>query len=72
LISRPFERKFGAVAGKLGVEYCVAIYHVLNRGDRREPIFQTDRDRALFLDRLAETSRKIIYRGARAQESGIR
>ena len=29
---------------KLRIEYEGAIYHVLNRGDRREPIFQEDGD----------------------------
>jgi len=46
------------MARKLRLEYCGAIYHVLNPGDRREPIFQTNRDRALFLDTLAEICRK--------------
>ena len=31
-----------------------AIYHVMNRGDRWEPIFSDDQDRLLFLDTLAE------------------
>jgi putative transposase len=47
-----------AVARKLRVEYPGAIYHVLNRGDRREPIFRTDQDRMLFLDALAESCQK--------------
>jgi len=34
---------------KLRVEYPGAIYHVMNRGDRREPIFRDDEDRELFL-----------------------
>jgi hypothetical protein len=29
------------MARKLRVEYPGAIYHVMNRGDRREPIFMT-------------------------------
>ncbi len=29
-------------------EYSGAIYHVLNRGDRREPIFKDDQDRQSF------------------------
>jgi len=29
----------------LRIEYPGAIYHVMNRGDRREPIFQDDTDR---------------------------
>jgi hypothetical protein len=58
--SPPFGRRFGVVARKLRLEYRGAVYHVLNRGDRREPIFQTDRDRALFFDTLAQTSRKLV------------
>ena len=42
------------MARKLRVEYAGAIYHVMNRGDRREPIFQDDRDRQDFLDALGE------------------
>jgi hypothetical protein len=42
------------MARKLRVEYPGAIYHVLNRGDRREPIFQDDPDRRCFLETLAE------------------
>jgi hypothetical protein len=30
---------------KLRIQYPGAIYHVMNRGDRREPIFKDDRDR---------------------------
>jgi hypothetical protein len=37
------------MARKLRVQYPGAVYHVLNRGDRREPTFQADADRALFL-----------------------
>ncbi|MDB6018186.1 MAG: hypothetical protein JWR19_2675 [Pedosphaera sp.] len=37
------------MARKLRDQYPGAVYHVLNRGDRREPIFQADADRALFL-----------------------
>jgi REP element-mobilizing transposase RayT len=43
---------------KLRVEYPGAIYHILNRGDRREPIFLTDGDRELFLHTLAEVCQK--------------
>jgi REP element-mobilizing transposase RayT len=39
---------------KLRVEYPGAIYHVMNRGDRREPIFKDNRDRELFLSTLVE------------------
>ena len=40
---------------KVRVEYDKAVYHVVNRGDRREPIFLDDEDRQLFLDTLGES-----------------
>ena len=43
------------MARKLRVEYEGAIYHVINRGDRREKIFLDDRDRRRFLETLEET-----------------
>jgi putative transposase len=46
------------MARKLRVQYPGAIYHVMNRGDRREPIFNDDRDRLLLLDTLAESCAK--------------
>jgi putative transposase len=42
------------MARKLRIEYEGAIYHVMNRGDRREAIFREDDDRHLFLKTLAE------------------
>ncbi len=35
---------------KLRVEYPGAIYHVINRGDRRELIFADNQDRQLFVE----------------------
>ncbi len=46
------------MARKLRVEYPGAIYHVINRGDRREDIFLTDKDRELFLETLQEACGK--------------
>jgi putative transposase len=46
------------MARKLRVEYPGAIYHVLNRGDRREPIFKDDRDRQAFVEALAAVCAK--------------
>src|SRR5437867_1995300 len=43
---------------KLRVEYEGAIYHVMNRGDRREPIFLTDEDRKLFVQTIGEVCQK--------------
>jgi len=40
------------MAGKLRIQYPGAIYHVMNRGDHREPIFQDREDRELFLKTL--------------------
>jgi len=34
------------MARQLRIEYPGAIYHVMNRGDRREPIIRDDQDRA--------------------------
>ena len=36
------------------IEYEGAVYHVRNRGDRREPIFRGDRDRMRFLETVCE------------------
>jgi len=40
------------------IEYPGAIYHVMNRGDRRENIFVDDVDRQDFLKTLAEACQK--------------
>jgi REP element-mobilizing transposase RayT len=42
------------MARKLRVEYEGAIYHLINRGDRRETIFKDDEDRHLFLKTLGQ------------------
>ena len=46
------------MARKLRVEYPGAIYHVMNRGDRREPIFKDERDRGVFVAVLGEACEK--------------
>ena len=38
----------------LRIEYPGAIYHVMNRGDHREPIFRDELDHKKFLTTLAE------------------
>jgi REP element-mobilizing transposase RayT len=43
---------------KIRVEYEGAIYHVMNRGDRRELIFLDDQDRETFLATLGEACAK--------------
>ena len=46
------------MARKLRVEYPGAVYHVINRGDRREPIFGDDEDRLRFIATLGEACGK--------------
>src|SRR5271170_7636119 len=46
------------MARKLRVQYPGAIYHVMNRGDRRERIFEDEGDRKLFLETLEEACEK--------------
>ena len=43
---------------KLRLEYEGAIYHVMNRGDRKEDIFVDDPDRQRFLETLGEACQK--------------
>ena len=43
------------MARPLRIEYPGAYYHVLNRGNRREDIFLTDKDRKVFLDGLTDS-----------------
>src|SRR5260221_10343944 len=42
----------------LRVQYPGAIYHIMNRGDRREKIFKDDDDRHRFLKTMAEACEK--------------
>jgi len=46
------------MARKIRVEYPGALYHVMNRGDRREPIFRDSEDRQQFIRTLAEACTK--------------
>jgi REP element-mobilizing transposase RayT len=43
------------MARKLRIQFPGAIYHLMNRGDRRENIFRDDFDRESFLQTLADT-----------------
>lgn len=49
------------MARNLRVQYPGAIYHVINRGDRREPIFNDDQDRERFLETLGEACAKTDW-----------
>jgi putative transposase len=46
---------------QLRLEYPGAIYHVMNRGDRREPIFKDDFDRKRFVVTLSEACAKTDW-----------
>ena len=46
---------------KLRIEYAGAIYHVMNRGDRRESIFKDKHDRQVFLSTLGEACEKTQW-----------
>ena len=46
---------------KLRMEYAGAIYHVMNRGDRREDIFKDEVDRERFLTTLGEACGKTQW-----------
>ena len=43
------------------MEYPGAIYHIMNRGDRREAIFRDDQDRKRFLSTLGEACQKTSW-----------
>jgi putative transposase len=49
------------MARKLRIQYEGAIYHVMNRGDRREDIFCDDEDRETFLKTLGEACAKTAW-----------
>jgi REP element-mobilizing transposase RayT len=49
------------MARKLRVQYPGAIYHVMNRGDRREPIFSDDKDRQIFMETLDQACQKTDW-----------
>ncbi|MEI6492202.1 MAG: transposase [Verrucomicrobiota bacterium] len=50
------------MARQIRIEYEGAIYHVMNRGDRREDIFLDDRDRQDFLKTLGEVCQRAGWR----------
>src|SRR5216117_695963 len=49
------------MARKLRVQYPDAIYHVMNRGDRREAIFKDDTDRHRWVETLGECCEKTDW-----------
>jgi REP element-mobilizing transposase RayT len=49
------------MARKLRVQYPGAVYHVMNRGDRREDIFPCDNDRRLLVETLGQAWKKTNW-----------
>jgi len=49
------------MARKFRLQYEGAVYHLINRGDRQEPIFRDDLDRRLFLKTLGEACEKTDW-----------
>jgi putative transposase len=49
------------MARKLRIQYPGAIYHVMNRGDRREAIFEDDEDQQRLLKTLTEACEKTVW-----------
>ena len=56
----------------LRIQFPGAIYHLMNRGDRRESIFHDDQDRRCFLDTLGETCEKTGWQLSPANGAGER
>ena len=49
------------MARKIRIQYPGAIYHVINRGDRREAIFKDDQDYEGFLQTLGQACGKALW-----------
>jgi len=49
------------MARPLRIEFAGALYHVTSRGDRRESIFEDDKDRRMLLDVLAEVVQRFNW-----------
>jgi REP element-mobilizing transposase RayT len=49
------------MARPLRIEYDGALYHVTSRGNERKAIFKNDSDRTLFLDTLAQVSKRFHW-----------
>jgi putative transposase len=60
------------MAGKLRIQYLGAIYHVMNRGDRREAIFEDDEDRQRLLETLTEACENLNVVGGERVSPGKR
>ena len=48
------------VSRKLRIQYPGAIYHLMSRGDHREPVFDDEQDREGFLATLQDCCQKTV------------
>ena len=59
IVSQPTHRPIiGYMPRKLRIQYPRALYHVMNRGDRREEIYADGEDRRRFLATLGQACEK--------------
>src|SRR6266436_6787287 len=49
------------MARKLRIQYGGAIYHLMSRGDRRDPSFEDDQDRERILETLGQACEKTCW-----------
>jgi len=56
---------------QLRIQHEGAIHHLMNREDRREPIFKTDFDRLNFLHALGETCSGRLRMGSWSHVSNL-
>src|ERR1039457_2363398 len=57
------------MARKVRIQYPEAIYQVMNRGDRREAIFEDDEDRERLLETLTQACQQTLEFGHFPQNS---
>ena len=61
------------MARKQRIEFPGALYHVITRGNQRQPIFRDDADREYYLLRLEHYRQRcaVCDRGAEVRGSGL-
>ncbi len=53
------------------MEYAGGVYHVMDRGDRLEAIYEDDRDREMFLHTLEQACERTRWCCGRRSESPV-
>ena len=52
---------FSLMARSLRIEFPRAVYHITSRGDKREKIFENDKDREIFLEILGSVVERYNF-----------